>query len=243
MRSVVIKDLKSGDKIPSGLRFGCICDGDVKATNNGKAVTISRGGWWQKDTLPEESVTHDTPQRKKTVNMDAALAALNQEKGGLSSLAAGAQGARVGCLTDDEYAKVLKELGLNAMASDNADYARKMILVKKVQLFRHLAQGALDKLVNGFQPETFKKGEFVIKQGEMGTKFYVIASGEVGVWIGDKFIRTMPRNQFFGERALLFDESRTATVKVTTNEAELWSIDKSMFTKTITAKLQQELIG
>ena len=35
----------------------------------------------------------------------------------------------------------------------------------------------------------------------------------------------MTKNSYFGERALLFDEPRTATVEVSSPEAELWSIE------------------
>lgn len=126
-------------------------------------------------------------------------------------------------------------------AEQAIDYTRKMLLVQKVQLFRHLTKEACDKLVTAFVLEKFTKDQYVIKQGELGTKFFVIASGEVGVWIGEKFIRTMPRNQFFGERALLHDEPRTATVQVQTSEAELWSIDKDTFRAVMSAKMQTEL--
>ena len=37
---------------------------------------------------------------------------------------------------------------------------------------------------------------------------------------------TMTKNSYFGERALLFDEPRTATVEVSSPEAELWSIEQ-----------------
>ena len=35
-----------------------------------------------------------------------------------------------------------------------------------------------------------------------------------------RFIRAMSKNSYIGERALLFDEPRTATVEVTSSEAE-----------------------
>jgi len=60
--------------------------------------------------------------------------------------------------------------------------------------------------------------------------------------INGKHVRSMGKNAYFGERALLFDEPRTATVEVTTNEAELWSIEKSTFSQIVKGNMQQELM-
>jgi cGMP-dependent protein kinase len=244
MKAVQIKDFKAREKVPGGLRFGVICDGDIDGKNKGRPIKLGRGGWFEQDTLLEESPgTKAQIQHRKTFGTDVALQSLADSKGGMTDLSASAGGARIGCLTDDVFARTLKSLGLGQMANAEQaeDYTRKIILVKKVQLFRHLSQEACDKLVTAFVLEKFTKNQYVFKQGEQGNKFYVIASGEVGIWIGDKLIRTMPRNQFFGERALLFDEARTASVQVSTNEAELWSVDKSVFKTIITQKMQQEL--
>jgi cGMP-dependent protein kinase len=220
---VLVKDFKAGEAVPKGLRFAVICDGEVKGKNNGKEVKLGRAMWFEQDTLLEDVGDDKTPSKqRKTVKEEQALAALDHSKGTLKDLVAGQGGARVAILTEDALAKVAKELGLSGF--DNSDYARKMILVRKVHIFRHLAQEALEKIVKSFAVEKFKKDQAVIKQGEPGTKFFVIATGEVGVSISGKFIRTMPRNQFFGERALLFDENRTATITVSTSEAEMWSM-------------------
>jgi cGMP-dependent protein kinase len=246
MKSVVIRDFKPGEKVPAGLRFAIICDGSMTAMNAGVRVNLGRGGWFEQDTLLEDKPdTKAAPTKKHATMTEAQLLALQSTKGTLTSMSAGEGGARIGCLTDEALAKTLKELGLSSIenADQALDYTRKMLLVKKVQLFRHLSPEAMSKIVNAFVVEPFKKSAYVIKQGEMGTKFYVIASGEVGVWIGEKFIRTMPRNQFFGERALLFDEARTATVQVTTNEAELWSVDKTVFKALISDMMKKELMN
>jgi len=241
-KAIVAKDFKAGEAIPRGLRFAVVCDGEVKGKNQGAEVKLPRATWFEQDTLFEEVDKNKSPSKgRKTVREEQALAALDHSKGTLTDLVAGQGGARIACLTEEALRKVAKELGLSGF--DNSDYARKMILVKKVHIFRHLAQEALEKIVNSFQVEIFKKGQAVIKQGDKGTKFFVIASGEVGVTISGKFIRTMPRNQFFGERALLFDEPRTATIDVSTNEAEMWSIDKGIFDALVTDKMKQELVN
>jgi len=245
MRVVEMREFKKDEKVPQGLRFAVICDGEVSGKNKGKAVKLGRGSWFEQDTLTEETPdTKSAVQKRKTLVSDAALSSLGASKGGLSDLVVGSSGARIGCLTDELLTKTLQKLGLSNMAdADQAvDYTRKMILVKKVQIFRHLSQEAMDKLVNAFVLEKFKKDAIIFKQGDPGAKFYVIASGEVGITINGKFIRTMPRNQFVGERALLLDEPRTATVSVATAEAELWSIDKTTFKSIITKKMQEELM-
>lgn len=241
--AVVVKDYKSGEKLPKGLRHVLVCEGVVTGKLDDVPVTLGRGSCWERDTLIERSVAAVT---KKSIRMSRAASRVvdpsQKVKNQLSDLQVGSAGARIGVLTEDVLRLTMKKLGLH-LQDDNAaaEYTRKMLLAKKVRIFRHLAQEALHKLVEGFVLMKFKKGEFVIKQGEMGDKFFVIASGEVGVSIGDKFIRTMPRNQFFGERALLFDEPRTASVQVSTSEAELWSVDKTLFKNSITAKMQEEL--
>lgn len=245
VKGVTLQDFKAFAAVPARLRFGLVMDGELKGAKNGVPITLARGSCWEMDNLIYEASSEKSNHRK-TARADMALASL--EKGAddsaeLANLAAGPNGVRVGLLTDDVLAKILNELGLAKLgdASQAADYTRKMILCRKVQVFRHLAPEALDKLVNAFVLEKYKKSQYVFKQGEKGDKFFVIASGEVGIYINDNFIRTMPRNQFFGERALLFDEPRTATVQVSTNEAELWSIEKVMFKSIITSKMQQEL--
>merc|ERR1719383_867946 len=51
----------------------------------------------------------------------------------------------------------------------------------------------------------------------------------------------MYKNAYFGERALLFDEPRTATIKVASKTAEFWSIDQAKFAAIVTSKMQDEM--
>ncbi|CAE7522504.1 egl-4 [Symbiodinium sp. KB8] len=123
-----------------------------------------------------------------------------------------------------------------------SDLAKKMLMVRKVRIFQHLSREQVSKLVRSFVLQRHRKGAQVIKQGEVGSSFFVIVSGEVNVTIDGKFIRVMSKNSYIGERALLFDEPRTATVEVVSSEAEFWSIEKHTFTQIVKGKMQAELM-
>ena len=75
---------------------------------------------------------------------------------------------------------------------------------------------------------TYKHGNYIIHQGERGDTIFIIASGSVNVTIKhgesipgvnlnsvnlpEKFIRTLNKGEFFGERALQGEEVRSANI-------------------------------
>ena len=62
--------------------------------------------------------------------------------------------------------------------------------------------------------EKFKKGSAIVRQGEKGDAFYMIEEGTVDVFIkekGERPVVTLRSGQFFGEKALLSSDVRTAT--------------------------------
>merc|ERR1719424_1788885 len=81
-----------------------------------------------------------------------------------------------------------------------------------------------------------------MNQGEIGTSFFVIASGEVTVTIDGRTIRTLAKNAYIGERALLFDEPRSASVEVSSNECDLWFVDKSTFSEIVKGDMMETLM-
>jgi len=62
--------------------------------------------------------------------------------------------------------------------------------------------------------QKFRKGSTIIHQGEKGDAFYMIESGNVDIYIkekGEKPIHTLTNGTFFGEKALMSSDVRTAT--------------------------------
>lgn len=79
---------------------------------------------------------------------------------------------------------------------------------------------------------TYKRGEYIIRQGAKGVTFFIISSGQVKVTIKeagsdvDKFIRTLHRGDFFGEKALQAEEVRTANVIADADNVTCLVIDR-----------------
>jgi NADH dehydrogenase len=74
---------------------------------------------------------------------------------------------------------------------------------------------------NSIVPMRFGAGEVIIRQGEPGSRFYVISDGEVEVVRqaedgSEEALACLRRGDFFGEIALLHGVVRTATIRATT---------------------------
>merc|ERR1711968_109440 len=74
----------------------------------------------------------------------------------------------------------------------------------------------------GMRVQAFKPGQYIIKQGEEGSRFYIINEGEVSCTRQisasqeEELIKLYPQ-EFFGERALITNEPRKANVIATTH--------------------------
>jgi NADH dehydrogenase len=62
----------------------------------------------------------------------------------------------------------------------------------------------------------FDAGDVVFNQGDLGDKVYVIRAGECEVWRGEACLAVLGAGEYFGEMAVLSDQSRNATVRART---------------------------
>ena len=73
---------------------------------------------------------------------------------------------------------------------------------------------------------TFKKGQIIFREGDVGSYMYAIHGGTVGIYVNygakneDK-LTTLYADSFFGEMALIDDELRSATAVVEENDTVL----------------------
>ena len=110
------------------------------------------------------------------------------------------------------------------------DFSMLRSALQKVDFFYSLNIMTLDSLIKALKKRRVKKGEVIIKQGEVGDKFYLIGAGDFGIIIKGKKVAEVSDGEFFGEMALVTDLPRTATVTALT-DGELFILYKKDFKK------------
>ncbi len=106
-------------------------------------------------------------------------------------------------------------------------------LLRGLPMFAPLPIARLEELAMRATHVRRPAGETIIREGEPGDRFYVIAAGEVDVTEGGRFRRTEPAGDCFGEIALLRAVPRTATV-VARTDVDLLALERDEFLAAIT---------
>eukprot|EP00878_Enallax_costatus_P001687 GHUV01001841.1.p1 GENE.GHUV01001841.1~~GHUV01001841.1.p1 ORF type:complete len:745 (+),score=263.55 GHUV01001841.1:565-2799(+) len=113
--------------------------------------------------------------------------------------------AVVWVLERDVFRKYLQEAAQGAVTEIE-------LFLNSVPLLAKLSRDDKMQLVDAFAEETFAAGTTIIREGDPGDKFYIVKSGEAVVTQGGKEVNRLFKADFFGERALLVNEPRAATV-------------------------------
>lgn len=163
------------------------------------------------------------------------------------TLIGGPHGCTVAVLTKEALVNTLASCGLAGISASGGEqqiveYMWKVLGARKVPVFRDLSHEQIQKLVNCFGMKKYLRGASVFFEGELGNAFYVVASGEATVSKDGMVIRNLGRGACFGERAILFDETRSASVEISSETAELWSLDQGDFNTIISKEMRNELM-
>ncbi|KAL6427875.1 hypothetical protein ACFW04_008364 [Cataglyphis niger] len=87
-----------------------------------------------------------------------------------------------------------------------------------VPIFKNLPEETLIKISDVLEETFYNNGDYIIRQGARGDTFFIISRGQVRVTIKqpdtveEKYIRTLRKGDFFGEKALQGDDLRTANI-------------------------------
>ncbi|MBN3302736.1 KGP1 kinase, partial [Amia calva] len=93
---------------------------------------------------------------------------------------------------------------------------------------KNLELSQIQEIVDCMYPVEYGKDSCIIKEGDVGSLVYVMEDGKVEVTKESMKLCTMGPGKVFGELAILYNCTRTATVKTLTN-VKLWAIDRQCF--------------
>jgi len=111
------------------------------------------------------------------------------------------------------------------------DFRAKQLIkdaVMENDFLKNLDGCQVHEMVDSMYPREFDKGSFVIREGDAGSHLYVSAEGELEVIQGERIIGRMGPGKAFGELAILYNCTRTASIKAVTG-AKVWVLDRRVF--------------
>ncbi len=102
--------------------------------------------------------------------------------------------------------------------------------LKNVRLFKPLSYEQIEELALNSSKLMFSKGELLVKQGDSGDSLFIIADGEVEIYISDGTgnrtrLANLESGDYFGEMSLLTGEPRSASATAV-SETEVIVVEK-----------------
>eukprot|EP00488_Nonionellina_sp_1-RS-2012_P001554 TRINITY_DN24_c0_g1_i4.p1 TRINITY_DN24_c0_g1~~TRINITY_DN24_c0_g1_i4.p1 ORF type:complete len:704 (-),score=261.99 TRINITY_DN24_c0_g1_i4:168-1988(-) len=134
------------------------------------------------------------------------------------------EGGVVWCVDRGSFRKALMEVHTKT-SSQNIE------TLKKCELLQPLLSSELHLVDQALEIRKFAKDEVIFTLGDEGDRFYIVKSGTVSGVAKDGSKFTLGVGGFFGERALLTNEPRAATIKcVTKDGVECLTLSREDFT-------------
>lgn len=136
-------------------------------------------------------------------------------------------------LASEAFEKMVATVG----GVDFAAVLRAANAIGKSKLFKELPAERLSSLASRFVPRSVPAGTDVVKFGDEGHEFFLIAKGQVEVLSGEgKLLVKLGDGDHFGEIALLRSVPRTATVR-TTSDTLMLVLGRDVFLQALHADL------
>ncbi|XP_074759944.1 cGMP-dependent protein kinase 2 isoform X2 [Athene noctua] len=111
--------------------------------------------------------------------------------------------------------------------------------LRSVSLLKNLPEDKLAKIMDCLEVEYYDKGDYVIREGEEGNTFFIIAKGKVIVTQSTanqsqpQLIKNLHKGDYFGEKALISDDVRSANVIADEHNVECLVVDRETFNQTV----------
>ena len=138
---------------------------------------------------------------------------------------------------NDVITWVLDRETFNNIVKDAAQKKREKYenFLKNVEILSTIDSYEIMQISDAIKSATYKKGDYIIKEGEIGDIFYILEEGEcvatktLEPGKPETVIKDYGVGGYFGERALIKGEPRAANIIVKSDEAKVISLDRTSF--------------
>lgn len=109
--------------------------------------------------------------------------------------------------------------------------------LKSVSLFAGMDSYQRAQLSDALKLESYSKDDYIVRQAEQGDTFYIVEEGSLAAMkvkedgTDPEQVMAYSPGDYFGELALLKDQPRAASIKVTSEEAKVLALDRKSFKK------------
>ncbi len=139
--------------------------------------------------------------------------------------------------SDEVITWVLDRETFNHIVKEAAQKKREKYenFLKKVDILSTIDPYELMQISDALKTATFKKGDFIIKEGEMGDVFYILEEGNCEATKTlepgkpDTIIKEYSVGDYFGERALIKGEPRACNIIASSDTVKVISLDRISF--------------
>ena len=108
-------------------------------------------------------------------------------------------------------------------------------ILKKVEVFNVIEEYELMQVAEALKSLTFYKGDYIVKEGEMGDVFYIIYEGECNatklIKNKETIMKKYTYGNYFGERALVKGEPRYENIIAFSDIVRVFTLDRDSFNR------------
>ena len=112
----------------------------------------------------------------------------------------------------------------------------KVIVLKTVAMFERTADELVAEIASIVEVIEHRTGDVIFEKGDAGESMYIVVSGSVRVYDGEKTLRVLGEREIFGELALLDPEPRSASVAAA-EDTRLFRLDGDLFSQLMAANV------
>ncbi|KAG8551937.1 hypothetical protein GDO81_004344 [Engystomops pustulosus] len=148
--------------------------------------------------------------------------------------------ATVKAVTDSKIWVLDRQVFQNIMMSSaQAQHQEYFSFLRSVSLLKDLPEEKLSKIIDCLEVDFYDKGDYIIREGEEGNTFFIIAKGKVCVTQAvegstePQEIKTLGVGDYFGEKALISEDVRSANIIAEEDDTQCLVIDRDTFNQMV----------